>query len=126
MKPALLVCLCLLLFSPPARPENPSQSGTIRVYVAGAIQKTGKYDVPSAMAFIAAITEAGGPGNLADLQKVKILRPTVSENKTVTMKLAMTVDYKLIIDGKASMPVMENGDVIFIPVRVDAGQTRAQ
>lgn len=87
---------------------NVTDVRTIQITVVGAL-KPGNYSLPSVATAMHALYAAGGPGNLGSYRNIEILR----NGKAVAhMDL-----YDLLITGQLpNNTVLEEGDVVFIPV----------
>jgi protein involved in polysaccharide export with SLBB domain len=83
---------------------------TNQVYVIGEVTKPGSYLVSSAGTVLAALYLAGGPTEKGSFRKIQIRRGS---------KLVDSLDlYDYLLRGNNSHDVrLENGDVIFVPVR---------
>ena len=82
---------------------------SIRIYVAGEVQKPGAYTVSSLTSLLNALYLAGGPSERGSMRSIKLKR----RGKTIT-----EVDlYKLLLEGDNSTDMhLESGDVVFVPV----------
>ncbi len=82
---------------------------SIRIFVAGEVQRPGAYTVSSLTSLLNALYLAGGPSERGTMRSIKLKR----QGKTIS-----EVDlYKLLLEGDNSTDLhLESGDVVFVPV----------
>ncbi len=82
---------------------------SIRIFVAGEVQRPGAYTVSSLTSLLNALYLSGGPSERGSMRSIKLKR----QGKTVA-----EVDlYKLLLEGDNSTDIhLESGDVVFVPV----------
>lgn len=86
------------------------------VNVLGSVTKQGRIDFPDThdLTIVDAITLAGGPTRLADLEQVKLTRTDEHGEKTVTV-----IDVDALMNKHGGTPVMlQPGDIVYVPERV--------
>ena len=124
----LLITLALVVICQTASAQEPIDPGTtpggaqyyvylgknwelqINVYVWGRVAQPGMYSVPKTTDLVAVISLAGGPGEHANLKKVKVIRSNPDpEVMTVNVK-----DY-LHTGRPSSIPVLHPGDTVIVP-----------
>jgi len=81
---------------------------TIRVSIAGQVQKPGMYDVPVGASVVEALALAGGAAPRAALSKVEIRR----QNGAV---LPADMFRVMILGDMGTMPALEGGDLVMVP-----------
>jgi len=83
----------------------------INVQIWGHVLRPGMYLVPNTTDLVALISFAGGPGDDADLGKVKIIRRHSSEGEV------FTVDLKRFQRGEKQeeIPQLQAGDTVIVP-----------
>ena len=84
----------------------------VRIFVAGAVRNPDVYEVPSdePVTVLKAVTLAGGITNRAGDKKVQIIR-TEPEGERVTY----IVNLRKIQRGKIDDPILQKGDIVFVP-----------
>jgi hypothetical protein len=81
----------------------------INVYVWGQVLKPGMYSVPRTTDLIGVISLAGGPGEHADLKKVRVIR-----NNPGAEVLTVNVLEYMQTANAASVPVLHPGDTVIV------------
>ncbi|WP_064606072.1 SLBB domain-containing protein [Photobacterium sp. J15] len=82
------------------------------VYVMGEVKAPGAYESSPGTGFVDVLANAGGPTRFADTTLIKLLR---SEGAPVSINLATYTQNP----ASYTLPVIEPGDVIFIPEKID-------
>lgn len=88
---------------------NESKESTIRVL--GAINKPGRYRFNDSMTLLDLLAEAGGPSDVAYLEKISVVNHSLDEGQARTfdlVKFSRTADFR-------SIPVLRAGDTVYIP-----------
>ena len=88
---------------------NESKETTIRVL--GAINKPGRYRFNDSMTLLDLLAEAGGPSNVAYLEKISVVNHSLDKGRARTFDL---VEFSRTADFR-SLPVLRAGDTIYIP-----------
>lgn len=86
-----------------------SKETTIRVL--GAINKPGRYRFNDSMTLLDLLAEAGGPSDVAYLEKISVVNHSLDKGQARTfdlVKFSRTADFR-------SIPVLRAGDTIYIP-----------
>lgn len=86
-----------------------SKESTIRVL--GAINKPGRYRFNDSMTLLDLLAEAGGPSDVAYLEKISVVNHALDEGQARTfdlVKFSRTADFR-------SIPVLRAGDTVYIP-----------
>ncbi len=86
-----------------------SKESTIRVL--GAINKPGRYRFNDSMTLLDLLAEAGGPSDVAYLEKISVVNHALDEGQARTfnlIKFSRTADFR-------SIPVLRAGDTVYIP-----------
>ncbi|MGN2669943.1 SLBB domain-containing protein [Aliivibrio fischeri] len=86
-----------------------SKETTIRVL--GAINKPGRYRFNDSMTLLDLLAEAGGPSDVAYLEKISVVNHSLNEGQARTfdlVKFSRTADFR-------SIPVLRAGDTVYIP-----------
>lgn len=86
-----------------------SKESTIRVL--GAINKPGRYRFNDSMTLLDLLAEAGGPSDVAYLEKISVVNHALDEGQARTfdlVKFSRTADFR-------SIPVLRSGDTVYIP-----------
>lgn len=86
-----------------------SKETTIRVL--GAINKPGRYRFNDSMTLLDLLAEAGGPSNVAYLEKISVVNHSLDKGQARTfdlVKFSRTADFR-------SLPVLRAGDTVYIP-----------
>ena len=86
-----------------------SKETTIRVL--GAINKPGRYRFNDSMTLLDLLAEAGGPSDVAYLEKISVVNHALDKGQARTfdlVKFSRTADFR-------SIPVLRAGDTIYIP-----------
>ncbi|MUJ27776.1 sugar ABC transporter substrate-binding protein [Aliivibrio fischeri] len=86
-----------------------SKETTIRVL--GAINKPGRYRFNDSMTLLDLLAEAGGPSDVAYLEKISVVNHSLNEGQARTFDLiefSRTADFR-------SIPVLRAGDTVYIP-----------
>ncbi|MCP3697582.1 MAG: sugar ABC transporter substrate-binding protein [Aliivibrio sp.] len=86
-----------------------SKESTIRVL--GAINKPGRYRFNDSMTLLDLLAEAGGPSDVAYLEKISVVNHVLDEGQARTfnlIKFSRTADFR-------SIPVLRAGDTVYIP-----------
>ncbi len=86
-----------------------SKETTIRVL--GAINKPGRYRFNDSMTLLDLLAEAGGPSNVAYLEKISVVNHSLGKGQARTFDL---VEFSRTADFR-SLPVLRAGDTIYIP-----------
>jgi polysaccharide biosynthesis/export protein len=95
--------------------DNPNVSVTVieansfKVYVSGQVRNPGVFKLRSDTSFLQLMTMTGGFTDWADQKNILVLRKEKGED------VRITVNYKKIIDGKASDFAIKRGDTVIIP-----------
>ena len=84
---------------------------TIQVNMWGYVDKPGRYEVPVGTDIIELLSYAGGPLRNSKLDAVRVYKG-IRPNGTNTTEVI--VDVEKILDNKASVPVLENGDTVYL------------
>ena len=94
-----------------------SRSGV--VYVVGEVGKPGGFliDGNERLSALQALSLAAGPSHSASQNKCRIIR------KTATGRLEFPVPVKQIISGKAVDPLLEDGDILYVPSNLGKAAT---
>ena len=82
----------------------------INVYVWGQVLKPGMYSVPRTTDLIGVISLAGGPGEHANLKKVRVIR----NNPGAEVLTVNVLEYMRTADT-SSVPVLHPGDTVIVP-----------
>jgi len=85
---------------------------TMQVNIWGAVQKPGRYEVPTSTNLIQLVSYAGGPNQDAKIDKVKIMRGIKKEGGTSKEEYFLDLEELSTIDE--SKLVLYPGDTIFI------------
>lgn len=99
--------------------KAPSISVAIRqfqmnhVYVMGEVAKPGRYELTDNMTVLDALTLAGGPTHLANLDGTHIARNAGGKNQAIAVKVNRFVEGK---DGGQNFK-LQTGDLVYIPRR---------
>ena len=86
-----------------------SKESTIRVL--GAINKPGRYRFNDSMTLLDLLAEAGGPSDVAYLEKISVVNHALDKGQARTfnlVKFSRTADFR-------SIPVLRAGDTVYIP-----------
>ncbi|MUJ36793.1 SLBB domain-containing protein [Aliivibrio fischeri] len=86
-----------------------SKETTIRVL--GAINKPGRYRFNDSMTLLDLLAEAGGPSDVAYLEKISVVNHSLNEGQARTFDL---VEFSRTADFR-SIPVLRAGDTVYIP-----------
>lgn len=86
-----------------------SKESTIRVL--GAINKPGRYRFNDSMTLLDLLAEAGGPSDVAYLEKISVVNHALDEGQARTFDL---VEFSRTADFR-SIPVLRAGDTVYIP-----------
>lgn len=86
-----------------------SKESTIRVL--GAINKPGRYRFDDSMTLLDLLAEAGGPSNVAYLEKISVVNHSLDEGQARTFDL---VEFSRTANFR-SIPVLRAGDTVYIP-----------
>jgi polysaccharide export outer membrane protein len=95
--------------------DNPNISVTVmeansfKVYVSGQVRNPGVFKLRSDTSFLQLMTMTGGFTDWADQKNILIMR------KEKDQDVRMNVNYKKIIEGKASDFAIKRGDTVIIP-----------
>ncbi len=83
----------------------------INVQIWGQVLRPGMYSVPNTTDLVALISFAGGPGENADLGRVKLVRRLSSEVEVFTVDLRKFIKG----DGQEEIPELKPGDTVIVP-----------
>lgn len=86
-----------------------------KIYIMGEVKNPGAYENNKAVNFVDILANAGGPTRFSDTTQIRILRKTKS---SLTINL---VEYTRTPE-KFSLPMLESGDVIFVPEKTDLNE----
>ena len=83
---------------------------TVRVFVAGDVERPGGYDLSAASTVFHALWHAGGPTETGSLREIRVVR---GDEVVATLDL-----YRYLLEGRRTGDVrLEHDDTIFVPVR---------
>jgi polysaccharide export outer membrane protein len=87
------------------------ESRSKRIYLLGKVNKPGEYAMQKSMTVVQAISLAGGLGEWADAEDIKLIRKINGVEKT------FTVDYDAIVSGDdlSQNVLLQPDDTIFVP-----------
>lgn len=99
-----------------------SKGGAITqpIQIWGEVARPGIYDVPIGSDFLAVISYAGGPTDLAKLHQVRLIRAKLQEGETETT-IVVDVERYLLSGDKSELPEVRIGDTIIISPRFIKG-----
>ena len=82
------------------------------VNVLGQVNKPGTFPLVPGITLVQAISQAGGPNSIADLDNVRLTRTTNGKQRTIRLSL------KSITEGRSGDIPLQSGDVITVAERV--------
>lgn len=82
------------------------------VNVLGQVQKPGTFPLVPGITLVQAISQAGGPSPIADLDSITLIRTTDSQRRTIRVSL------RSITEGRSPDIALQAGDVITVAERV--------
>lgn len=82
------------------------------VNVLGQVNKPGTFPLVPGITLVQAISQAGGPNSIADLDNVRLTRTTNGKRRTIRLSL------KSITEGRSPDIPLQSGDVITVAERV--------
>jgi polysaccharide export outer membrane protein len=87
------------------------QVNSMLIYVIGFVNGPGRYALNTNVNVLQALTMAGGLGEFADQDGIKIFRQAGAQTKILNF------DYKAVIDGKnlEQNIILQRGDIIVVP-----------
>jgi len=103
---------------------------TFPVQIWGEVARPGVYDVPSGSDFLAAISYAGGPTDMAKLTDVRLIRAKMLEGESTPM-VKIDVEAYLVSGDKKNLPEIRPGDTIIVSprfwkgIRISMGNVQA-
>ncbi len=127
---AVLVLVCSMML--PAYSQSysgPSGNATYQseknivtypVQIWGEVVRPGIYDIPIGSDFLAALSFAGGPTDLAKLKNVRLIRGKLLEGETDPL-IKIDVESYLINGNKNLLPEVRPGDTIIVAPRFMKG-----
>ncbi len=106
-----LLCGWLMLGATLA-PAGVPDEGRGQIYLTGAVRSRGAYDLPAEpLLLMKALALAGGPADLANLRKVRVIRKVNGEETVFFLDVGKP-------SKEAAEFVLEANDVVFVPEKI--------